>query len=83
MLWVLAISSLPFSITLVYTSILRITNRIKELVVIWGFVTIGVLVVSYLVIPITGIIGIGYIWLGIHCAIVIYVVTFSRRLLRR
>ena len=73
LLWVLAISSLPFSITLVYTSILRVTNRIKELVVIWGFVTIGVLVVSYLVIPITGIIGIGYTWFCAHCIVTIYV----------
>ncbi len=77
LLWVLAISSLPLSITLIYTSILRVTNRIKELVAIWGFVTIGVLVVSYLVIPTTGIIGISYAWLGAHCIVTIYVLVVT------
>ena len=80
LLWILIISCLPLGINYIYTSILRVTNRIKELVVIWGFIAIAVLVVSYLVMPTTGIMGIGYAWLGVHCVVAIYVLAFARRL---
>lgn len=75
LLWILAISSFPIAINYIYTSILRVTNRIKELMAIWGFVAITVLVVSYLIMPTTGIISIGYAWLGVHCVVAIYVFT--------
>ncbi len=81
LLWVFAITSLPLSITYIYTSILRVTNRIKELVAVWGCITVVVLAVSYLVIPTIGIMVIGYTWLGIHCTVVIYVFVFGRRFL--
>ena len=80
LLWVLAISSLPVSISFIYTSILRVTKRIKELVIIWGFIALVVLGVSYLIIPSIGIIGIGYTWLGTHCLVAIYAITSGRRL---
>jgi len=73
LLWILCLSSLPLGINLIYATILRVTDRIKELVVIWGFIAVAVLVVSYLIIPATGIIGIGYAWLGAHSAVTIYV----------
>src|SRR4030042_2787394 len=80
LLWILAISSLPMAINYIYTSILQVTNRIKELVVIWGFIAIAVLVVSYLVMPTTGIMAIGYAWLGVHCVVAIYVIVSTRQL---
>ena len=80
LLWILIISCLPLGINYIYTSILRVTNRIKELVVIWGFIAIAVLVVSYLVMPTTGIMAIGYAWFGVHCVVAIYVLAFARRL---
>jgi len=72
LLQILAISSLPLSINYIYISILRVNYRIKELVTIWGFIAIIVLVISYLVMPATGIVGIGYTWLGVHSAAAIY-----------
>ncbi len=75
LLWILIISSLPLGINYIYTTILRVTDRIKELVVIWGFIAVAVLVVSYLIMPATGIIGIGYAWLGAHSVVTIYVLT--------
>jgi len=75
LLRILIISSLPLGINFIYTSILRVTHRIKELVTIWGFIAIAVLVASYLVVPSIGIIGIGYIWLGVHSVVAIYVVS--------
>ena len=80
LLWILAISSLPLGITSIYASILRVTSRIKELIAICGFIAIAVLVVSYLVMPATGIIGIGYAWLGVHSVVAIYALIFTRQL---
>ena len=81
LLRILTISSLPLAINFIYTSVLRVTHRIRELVAIWGFITIAMLVVSFLVIPSTGITGIGYIWLGVQSAVAIYVTAIRRKLL--
>jgi O-antigen/teichoic acid export membrane protein len=80
LLRILAISSLPLSINYIYISILRVNYRIKELVTIWGFIAITMLVISYLVIPATGIIGIGYAWLGIHGAAALYSLISLKRI---
>jgi O-antigen/teichoic acid export membrane protein len=77
--WILSLSSLILSINHIYTGILRVTGRMKELMAIWGFVVVAVLLVSYLIMPATGIIGIGYAWLGAQAAVAIYVLV--RRLL--
>jgi len=80
LLWILAISSVPLGINSIYTSILQVTNRIKELIAIWGFIAVAVLATSYLVMPLVGIIGIGYAWLGIHSILAIYVLASIIRL---
>lgn len=79
LLWVLCLSSLPLGINHIYSTILRVTNRIKELMIIWGFIAVAVLIASYLIMPIAGIIGIGYAWLGAQAIVAIYVL--ARRLL--
>lgn len=73
LLWVLCLSSLPLGVNHIYTGILRVSGRITELIIIWGFIAIGVLVVSYLLLPLTGIIGIGYAWLGAQLIVAIYI----------
>jgi len=78
LLWVLSLSSLPLALTHIYTGILRVTGRIKELMAIWGFIALSVLLASYLIMPVTGIIGIGYAWLGAQAVVAIYVL--ARRL---
>ncbi len=78
LLWILSLSSLPLAINHLYTSILRVKSRLKELMAIWGFIALAVLLVSYLIMPATGIIGIGYAWLGAQAAVAIYVL--ARRL---
>jgi O-antigen/teichoic acid export membrane protein len=72
LLRILAISSLPLSINYIYISILRVNYRIKELVTIWGCIALPMLITSYLVMPVSGIVGTGYAWLGIHSAAAIY-----------
>jgi O-antigen/teichoic acid export membrane protein len=78
LLWVLSLSSLPLALSYIYTGILLVTGRIKELIAIWGFIALGTLLASYLVMPVTGIVGIGYAWLGAQTILAIYVL--ARRL---
>jgi len=80
LLRILAISSLPLSINYIYISILRVTHRMRELMIIWAFIAVATLVTSYLVLPSIGIIGTGYAWFGIHSAIAIYgLISIKRR----
>ena len=83
LLQILAISSLPLNINLIYAGILRVTNRIKELIIIRGLIAITVLLASYLIMPTSGIIGIGYAWLGAQGIVAIYVVPNLKRGLRQ
>jgi len=78
LLWVLSLSSLPLALTHIYSGILRVTGRIKELVAIWGFIVLAVLLASYLIMPITGIIGIGYAWLGAQTIVAVYILARRR-----
>ncbi len=78
LLWVLSLSSLPLAISYIYTGILQVSGRIKELMAIWGLIVLGVLLGSYLIMPVTGIIGIGYAWLGAQTVVAIYIL--ARRL---
>ena len=80
LLQILAISSFPLGINYIYFSILRVTGRLKELVVICGIRAVAVLLVSFLVMPSTGIIGIGYAWLGTQIGISIYAALAMRSL---
>ena len=80
LLWVFCLSSLPFGVNYIYTGILRVSGRIMELIIIWGFIAIGVLVTSYLLLPLTGIIGIGYAWVGAQLIVAIYILV-ARKLI--
>jgi len=71
---VFALSSLPLAINQIYTSVLRVTGRTKELVIIWGFITCATLLSSYFIMPTTGFIGAGYAWLGVQGATAVYVI---------
>lgn len=57
LLWVLCLSSLPMGVTSVYMSMLRVKGKLKQLMGIAGFTAIAVLVASYLVMPVSGLIG--------------------------
>jgi len=66
LLWLLGISSIPRGIILIYSGVLRAQDRLRELLVIRSFIAAAVLIASWFVIPEYGIIGIGYIWLGVQ-----------------
>jgi len=80
LLWILALSSLPLGINHIYTGILKVTGRLKELAIIWGFIAVAVLLASFLIMPVTGIIGVGYVWLGVQVAIAIYIISVRKLL---
>ena len=80
LLWILSLSSLPLAVNRIYSSILRVKGRLKELIAIWVFIAVSVLLTSYLLMPAFGIMGIGYAWFGAHAVAAIYILT-SRKLM--
>jgi len=73
LLWNLGLSSLFIGVNSVYKSILRVKGRIKELVIISGSIAAAVLLGSYFVMPTTGTVGIGYVWLAVQGLVTLYV----------
>lgn len=65
LLWLLAITSLPRGIIHIYSGLLRAQDRLRELLIIRSFIALAVLISSWFVIPVYGIIGIGYMWLAV------------------
>ena len=76
---VLALSGIFVGVNRVYFTILRVRGRIRELVAICGFITLAVLLGSYLITPTTGIIGVGYVWIAAQGLVSVYV-AFTTRL---
>ena len=76
LLFLLGISNLPRGITLVYVGLLRVQGRLKELVIIRGSTAVAVVALSLLAIPAYGIMGVGYVWLGVQ--VVLSIVLASR-----
>lgn len=69
---VLGISSIFVAVNEVYKSILRVEGRIRELVVIVGLEAVAILLASYFIMPIAGIIGVGYVWIAAKGLVSIY-----------
>lgn len=75
LLSILAFSSLFGAINSIYNSLLRISGRIKELVIINGVSALTALIASGVLMRIMGIVGIGYATLGVDVLLSIYVIT--------
>ena len=80
LLWLLSLAGLPLGISHVYISVLRVQDRLKELVIVRGCVAIAVPVSSLLVMPHHGIIGVGWVWLGVQVVVAIFSVIRLRTL---
>lgn len=83
LLWLLSISSLFASVSSTYFSILRVQNKIKELVILQGLVSIGVIGTSSIVTPMIGIVGVGYAWIGVQGLLSIYILLTVRSVRRQ
>ena len=66
LLWLLGFSSLPLGIISVYTSVLRVRDKLVELILVQGLSAVAVLVFSYLAMPAFDIVGVGIAWLGVQ-----------------
>ena len=78
LLWILVLSSIPLAVNSVYRTILRVTDRMRELMVLSGFTALAVLVGSYFLTAATGILGVGYAWLAAQGLVSVYVVFAMR-----
>ncbi len=75
LLKILCLSSLFIGINSVYATTLRVEDRIRELVLIYTLQAAAVLVGSYFVIPLAGLVGIGYVWLAANGLVSIYAIS--------
>jgi O-antigen/teichoic acid export membrane protein len=66
LLWLLSFSSLFIGISSVYTSILKAKDRMVEFFTIRALSSIAVLTLSYVLLPATGIVGVGYVYIGVQ-----------------
>jgi len=78
LLWVLALSSVFHGISSAYYSVLRVQGRARELAVMYGFMSVAVLVGGYFILPVTGIVGVGYVWIGTQALVSLYVLQRMR-----
>jgi O-antigen/teichoic acid export membrane protein len=77
LLRLMAISSLPWSINLVYLSKLRVEKKLKALIIFTAFTAVLALGSSYFLLPRMGINGVGIAWLATHGVIALAVTTTS------
>lgn len=83
LLWLLSLASVPLGISHVYIGVLRVQDRLREMVIIRGVVAIAVPVLSLLVMRANGIMGIGHVWLGLQSAVAIVSIVRLRTLVSR
>jgi len=88
LLRILSVSVMFIGVNRVYLAILRVEDRIRELVFIFGFTAVAILLGSYFTIPAIGIVSIGYVWLATQGAVSLYaiiamVLSYRARAVRR
>jgi len=75
---VLCLSSLFIGVIRIYTGTLRVEDRVRELALIFGFRAAATLVGSYLVMPVYGMVGIGYVWFAVQAVVCLYAILAMR-----
>jgi O-antigen/teichoic acid export membrane protein len=75
---ILCLSSLFIGVIRIYASILRVEDRVRELALIFGFKAAAVLVGSYFVMPVYGMVGIGYVWFAVQGVVCLYAILAMR-----
>ncbi len=78
LLRILCLSSLFAGASIIYTATLRVEDRLRELTLIFGFITAATLVGSYFIMPQAGMVGIGYVWLAVQGVVGLYAVFAMR-----
>lgn len=60
----LALAVVPLVFTYTATAIYRITKRMQKLIAVWMVIALGTLAGGYVLLPVCGLVGMGYAWLG-------------------
>jgi len=74
-LLILSLASVPYAFNIVYLTVKRIKEEIWIVIIAYGFLAIFTLLVSYVLLPIMGIIGVGISWLLGNGIIMIAIIT--------
>jgi O-antigen/teichoic acid export membrane protein len=74
LLRILCLSSLFSGVSIIYAATLRVEDRIRELGLIYGFITAASLIGSYFVMPAWGMAGIGYVWFAVQGVVCLYAI---------
>lgn len=78
LLRILCVSSLFAGVSIIYTATLRVEDRMRELGLIYGFVTAATLLGSYFIMPAYGMAGIGYVWFAVQGVVCLYAILAMR-----
>lgn len=73
LLKILLVSAVPFVGTAIYTTILRVEKRMRELVLLWIISMAVFYTAVFILLPKYGIESTGWSWLGVNTAICIYI----------
>jgi len=78
LLRILCLSSLFSGVSIIYAATLRVEDRMRELGLLYGFITVATLLGSYFVMPACGMAGIGYVWFVVQGVVCIYAIFAMR-----
>jgi O-antigen/teichoic acid export membrane protein len=78
LLRVITFSSLFVAVNHVYYSVLKVQGRVRELIVLRGFIALATLIGTYIITPTTGIVGVGYAWIASQAVVSVYIMLFMR-----
>jgi len=78
LLRILCLSSLFSGVSIIYAATLRVEDRMRELGLLYGFITAASLIGSYFVMPACGMAGIGYVWFVVQGVVCIYAIFAMR-----
>ena len=82
LLWILGGTSVFIAVVRVYFALLRVADKLLEMIVIELIIAVLLLTTSYFILPLTGINGIGYTWLSIHALLALVLIFRMRRLVK-
>jgi len=78
LLRILCLSSLFSGVSIIYAATLRVEDRMRELGLLYGFITTASLIGSYFIMPQAGMAGIGYVWFVVQGVVCIYAIFAMR-----
>lgn len=78
-LWVFGISSFPIAVNQLYATVKRIQNNLNPLIYINIFIALFVIVLSYLLMNVGGLIGVGILWALANGLIALIIVSLTMK----